>query len=159
MHRSDDGSGSEVVKHHLALALCNGGPYVTPFSLIGNDKYLVGLPPRAISNLTLTSAASFLVTKPVKEVPDPATLHVSIKQWLAKIYWIKAFTTPPTVGTPQLVTAGTAGVDTVTVAEYDLTKGSGCLTMTLGAYVAMPMSFESDWSFAVDFSNGKVTKQ
>jgi hypothetical protein len=157
-HKSDVGSGSEVMKHHLALALCDAGPYVTPFSLIGSDKYLAGLPPRATSNLTLTSAASFLVSEQAKQVPAPATLHLSIKQWMARVVWLKPFTPPPKVGTPQLVVQGNAGTSTVTVDEYDLTKGSGVLQMTTGAYAVIPLPFESDWSFNVDFANGKVTK-
>lgn len=163
-HKTNLG-GSERMKQHLALRLSNAGPYVTPFSLVGSDQYLAGLPPRAIGNLPLLSGASFKTVVPVKTHPGPGTLHVSVRPWLAKVawwamkdpaHWFKA----PNVGGQKLQSVAFAAGDE-TVAEYDLTKGPGAMPQSNwagleGTYVALPWSNEFTWSFSVDFTNGKV---
>jgi hypothetical protein len=162
-HKSNLG-GSEVMKQHLALRLCDAGPYVTPFSLVKSDQYLAGLPPRAVGNLPLMSAASFKAVAPVKKSPAKAKLHVKVKPWLAKVTWWS--NTPqhwfrqPDVGGQHVQAVG-GGVEAETVAEYDLTKGPGGYAMqtagTLtGMYLALPWSNEFVWSFDVDFANGRV---
>jgi hypothetical protein len=163
-HKTNLG-GSEMMKQHLALRLCDSGPYLTPFSLINSDQYLAGLPPRAIGNLPLMSAASFKGQAPVKKSPAKATLHVTVKPWLAKMTWWSSIApghwfSHPDLGGQQVQTVG-EGVEMETVAEYDLTKGPGVsLTekagILTGTYLALPWSNEFAWSFVVDFENGEV---
>ncbi len=163
-HKTNLG-GSERMIQHLALRLSSAGPYETPFSLVGSDQYLAGLPPRAIGNLPLMSGASFKAVVPVKTYPGPGTLHVSVRPWLAKVawwgmkdpaHWFKA----PNVGGQKAQPVG-SGAAFKTVAEYDLTKGPGAMMVLNwagpeGVYVALPWSNEFTWSFSVDFANGKV---
>jgi hypothetical protein len=163
-HKTNLG-GSEVMKQHLALRLCDTGPYVTPFSLVKSDQYLAGLPPRAIGNLPLMSAASFKAVAPVKHSPAQAKLHVKVKPWLAKVTWW-SMTAPrhwfghPDLGGQQVQAVG-GGVELETVAEYDLTRGPGGYPLATagvptGVYLALPWSNEFVWSFDVDFANGSV---
>jgi hypothetical protein len=162
-HKTNLG-GSEVMKHHLGLRLCDAGPYVTPFSLV-KEQYLAGLPPRAIGNLPVTSAASFKAVTPVKRYPPAVKLHVKIKPWLAKVTWWSS-TSPkhwfvkPDVGGRTVQAVG-GGLTAETVAEYDVAKGPGAYAMLTagvvsGMYVALPWSNEFLWSFNVDFANGRV---
>jgi hypothetical protein len=159
-HKSNLG-GSEVMKQHLALRLCDAGGYVSPFSLVDSKQYLVGLPPRATGNLPLLSATSFMASAAPKRAPADAKLHVSIKLVLVKVTWWKesAFAVPDTAGWQV------HGVNSDTFAGYDPATGPGAYPMTNffggveGAYIALPWTVEFPWTFGVDFANGKVVKQ
>lgn len=166
--RTSNLGGSDVVDQRFALRLSNGGPYVTPFSLLGSDQYLAGLPPRAAGNLPLVTAASFKAVSPVKQYPGPARLHVSIQSSLAKVTWWDGATTPshwfkaPQVGGQPTQVIG-PGAALTRPGDYDLSRGPGVYPMTTagvmtGTYVALPWAHEFSWAFDVDFASGKVSR-
>ena len=163
------GDGPAEISYHLALRVCDAGPYKSPFSLIrSDDKNLAGLPPRATSNLPLTSAASFVATGPAKEFPGPAELRVTVRHWLAKVVWYNTIT--PThwlkapdfhqnmqgVGPTMDWASGMMAPNNVSVDVYDVTKGPGVVMMKTGNYYAFAWSGETTWSFRVDFGAGRV---
>jgi hypothetical protein len=162
-HKNNLG-GNEVLKHHFALKLCDGGPYHSPFSLVDSDHNLFGLPPRAVGNMPLVSAAAFKAVAPVKTMPPKAILRVSVNLWLANVAWWGLtpnhwFKTPDLGG--QTGTMVGDGLAVVAVDAFDVTKGPGVLPLTrlgttTGSYVATSWKHEFAWGFAVDYGQKKV---
>lgn len=114
-----------------------------PFSLIDSKSGdLFGLPPRAIGNNPLTSAASFLDTVEPKEKPAKATLTIDIKHWLAAIVWAN------TPGMKPLVPSGDFDATNLRMVSY--------LWLDSGAYYAIPACRDSKWQVVIDFDHGGV---
>jgi hypothetical protein len=143
--------GNHQMRHHLALRVCDAGPYEDPYSLCGPDKNLVGLPPRATSNNQLTSAAAFVAVMKGNPMarPEPATLCVNITHTAAIVFF-----------SPN---GSKIDIDEMNQLKepFSLNKGLQMLwiVMLSGIYAAAPAGTMLAWRFLVDFKKGQVTAQ